>query len=83
MSGRPLVPDPPIVACPYCGATGIGSSGGTGPSGAIEPLALFGQRLLTMQWYCRNCHTPFECIKDDALLESFATREETTHDCHE
>jgi hypothetical protein len=48
--------------CPYCGAT------------TTEPLALFGAQLLTVQLYCLGCHTPFEYVKDDAILEAFETR---------
>ena len=50
------------VRCPYCGAT------------ATEPLALFGQQLLTVQMYCQGCHTPFEYVKDDAILRVFEAR---------
>lgn len=42
------------VRCPFCGAEDA------------EPFALFGSQLLTEQWYCRTCRTPFERIKDDA-----------------
>lgn len=48
--------------CPYCG------------SEATEPLALFGQQLLTVQVYCQQCHTPFEFVKDDAILQVFEAR---------
>ncbi|HEX8730439.1 MAG TPA: hypothetical protein VF725_00155 [Ktedonobacterales bacterium] len=48
--------------CPYCGAT------------TTEPLALFGKQLLTVQMYCLACHTPFEYVKDDAILETFEAR---------
>ena len=41
------------VSCPYCRSTDT------------EFLALFGQQLLTEQYYCNNCHTPFEYVKDD------------------
>jgi DNA-directed RNA polymerase subunit RPC12/RpoP len=41
------------VICPYCG------------SSSTELFALFGQQLLTVQYYCNACHTPFEHIKDD------------------
>lgn len=44
------------VTCPYCG------------SGDTELLSLFGQQLLTVQYYCQTCHTPFEHIKDDYVL---------------
>ncbi|HEX2350644.1 MAG TPA: hypothetical protein VHI51_19575 [Ktedonobacterales bacterium] len=50
------------VLCPYCGAE------------ETEPLALFGQQLLTVQMYCQRCHTPFEYVKDDAILDVFQTR---------
>jgi uncharacterized metal-binding protein YceD (DUF177 family) len=49
--------------CPYCGAA------------ETEPLALFGQQLLTVQMYCQRCHTPFEYVKDDAILGVFEARE--------
>ncbi len=49
--------------CPYCGAA------------ATEPLALFGKQLLTVQMYCQQCNTPFEFVKDDAILQLFETRE--------
>ncbi len=48
--------------CPYCG------------SPETEPLALFGQQLLTVQMYCQGCHTPFEYVKDDAILDVFSAR---------
>jgi uncharacterized metal-binding protein YceD (DUF177 family) len=51
------------AACPYCGAA------------ETEPLALFGQQLLTVQMYCQRCHTPFEYVKDDAILAVFEDRE--------
>jgi len=41
------------VSCPYCRSTNT------------EFFSLFGQQLLTEQYYCNNCHTPFEYIKDD------------------
>lgn len=40
--------------CPFCG------------SSDTELLSLFGSQLLTEQYYCRACHTPFEHIKGDA-----------------
>ncbi|GAC1426125.1 MAG: hypothetical protein PVS3B3_20040 [Ktedonobacteraceae bacterium] len=52
------------VLCPYC------SSQNT------ELFSLFGQQLLTMQYYCNACHTPFECIKDDEVLNDYAARKE-------
>lgn len=44
------------VSCPYCHSTDT------------EILLLFGQQLLTVQYYCNSCHTPFEYIKDDDVL---------------
>ena len=38
--------------CPWC------------RSSDVEPLALFGSQLMTQQYYCLACHTPFERIKD-------------------
>ncbi|HEY1351829.1 MAG TPA: hypothetical protein VGF67_19590 [Ktedonobacteraceae bacterium] len=48
------------VTCPYCGTN------------ETELFALFGQQLLTVQYYCRTCHTPFEAIKDDDLCDERA-----------
>jgi len=45
------------ITCPYCG------------SPQTELFSLFGQQLLTVQYYCNACHTPFEYIKDDDILE--------------
>jgi DNA-directed RNA polymerase subunit RPC12/RpoP len=44
------------VSCPYCGST------------HTELFSLFGQQLLTVQYYCQTCHTPFEHVKDDDIL---------------
>ena len=38
--------------CPFCHST------------ETELLSLFGSQLLTEQYYCRTCRTPFEHIKD-------------------
>jgi DNA-directed RNA polymerase subunit RPC12/RpoP len=43
---------PPAVTCPYCRSTNT------------ELFSMFGQQLLTEQYYCNNCRTPFEYIKD-------------------
>ncbi|MDQ2713947.1 MAG: hypothetical protein M3Z08_03470 [Chloroflexota bacterium] len=48
----------PQVLCPYCDST------------ETELFALFGQQLLTVQYYCNACHTPFERVKDDDVLEA-------------
>jgi DNA-directed RNA polymerase subunit RPC12/RpoP len=52
------------VACPYCA------------SRDTEFFSLFGQQLLTVQYYCNACHTPFEYVKDDDMLDAYATRKE-------
>ncbi len=53
------------IACPYCRSTDT------------EFLSLFGQQLLTVQLYCHACHTPFEGVKDDAMLDAYdAARKE-------
>jgi ring-1,2-phenylacetyl-CoA epoxidase subunit PaaD len=44
------------VSCPYCSST------------STELYSLFGQQLLTVQYYCQSCHTPFEYVKDDDTL---------------
>lgn len=54
------------VACPYCGSTDT------------ELFALFGQQLLTVEYYCNTCHTPFEHIKDEDVLND----QGVTHICH-
>ena len=46
------------VTCPYCGST------------STELYSLFGQQLLTVQYYCQSCHTPFEYVKDDDMLNN-------------
>ncbi len=53
------------VLCPYCG------------SHQTELFSLFGQQLLTVQYYCNACHTPFERIKDDEVLNDYAARKES------
>ena len=52
------------VICPYCA------------SHDTEFFSLFGQQLLTVQYYCNTCHTPFEYVKDDDILKTYATRKE-------
>jgi ring-1,2-phenylacetyl-CoA epoxidase subunit PaaD len=53
-------PDRPI-RCPFC------------DSDDTELFSLFGQQLLTVQYYCNACRTPFERIKDPDVLAD-ATR---------
>ena len=47
------------VACPFCRSTDT------------EFFSLFGQQLLTVQWYCNACRTPFECVKDEDILAAY------------
>lgn len=54
----------PTPTCPYCG------------SAQVVLLSLFGPQLLTVQMCCETCHTPFEFVKDDAIVQAFATRKE-------
>jgi hypothetical protein len=53
--------------CPYC------------ESRDTELLALFGQQLLTSQYYCNSCRTPFERVKGSDVVED-ATRFTETKD---
>jgi DNA-directed RNA polymerase subunit RPC12/RpoP len=46
------------VACPHCRST------------QTELFSLFGQHLLVVHYYCKNCHTPFDAVKDDSMLTS-------------
>ena len=55
----------PAIACPYCGAT------------ETEFFSLFGSQLLTAQYYCRACHTPFEQVKSETVLADAARRDLT------
>lgn len=57
-------PTRPEVRCPYCG------------SNETDLFSLFGQQLLTIQYYCHACHTPFEYIKDDEVLDDYVARKE-------
>lgn len=49
------------VACPYC------------DSPQTELISLFGQQLLTVQYYCRACHTPFDRVKGEDILKDAET----------
>ena len=52
----------PDIRCPFC------------DSDDVELMSLFGQQLLTVQCYCRACHTPFEKVKDAETLRQFGDR---------
>lgn len=45
------------ITCPFCG------------SDDTELMSLFGQQLLTVQYYCNGCRTPFERVKGKDVLE--------------
>jgi hypothetical protein len=51
------------VNCPFC------------RSSDTEFFSLFGSQLLTAQYYCRSCHTPFERVKDAAVVADAARRD--------
>jgi DNA-directed RNA polymerase subunit RPC12/RpoP len=53
----------PPATCPFCG------------SRETEFFSLFGSQLLTAQYYCRACHTPFEQIKTADVLADAARRD--------
>ncbi len=55
--------DRQAVICPFCN------------SGDTEFFSLFGSQLLTAQYYCRACHTPFEQVKDEVVLADAARRD--------
>lgn len=42
--------------CPFCG------------SSDVELISLFGQQLMTVQYRCAGCRTPFEHIKGEDVL---------------
>ena len=56
-SAAARIPGARAPACPFCGAADA------------ELLSLFGSQLLTEQYYCRTCHTPFEYVKDDPAAD--------------
>ena len=53
------------AVCPFCGSV------------ETEFFSLFGSQLLTAQYYCRTCHTPFEQIKNADVLADAARRDQT------
>lgn len=40
-----------VVTCPWCGSTDV------------ERIGEFGPGLMTEQWMCLKCHSPFEWIR--------------------
>jgi DNA-directed RNA polymerase subunit RPC12/RpoP len=51
------------VRCPFC------------DSADTELFSLFGQQLLTVQYYCNACRTPFERVRGEDVLADAARRE--------
>jgi hypothetical protein len=45
------------VDCPFC------------ESRETELLSVFGKQLMTAQYYCRCCRTPFERVKGEDVLD--------------
>jgi hypothetical protein len=45
---------PPSVTCPFCGGRDT------------RPLATFGSLLMTSQYYCAACRTPFEWLRRES-----------------
>lgn len=39
------------MSCPWCG------------SADVEQIAAYGSMLMTAQWYCNACHSPFERVR--------------------
>jgi ring-1,2-phenylacetyl-CoA epoxidase subunit PaaD len=48
--------------CPFCG------------SRETELMSLFGQQLMSAQYYCRACHTPFERVKGADVVQDAQKR---------
>jgi len=42
-------------------------------------MSLFGQQLLTVQYYCQGCRTPFEKVRDEQVLAEFRDIEAREH----
>jgi DNA-directed RNA polymerase subunit RPC12/RpoP len=49
------------VKCPFC------------RSDDTELSSLFGRHLLTVEYYCNGCKTPFEKLKGDDVLDAART----------
>jgi DNA-directed RNA polymerase subunit RPC12/RpoP len=60
------VTDGAPIRCPFCTSTNT------------ELLSLFGQQLLTVQYYCRGCKTPFERVRDADVIADAVERERGT-----
>ncbi len=53
------------IECPFCRSTNT------------ELTSIFGQQLLTSQFYCRSCATPFERVRGDDVLDEVSRVNET------
>lgn len=55
MAGLEPAPAPPGdddgLSCPWCGSTDV------------EQIAAYGSLLMTSQWYCTACRSPFERVR--------------------
>ena len=47
----PASPGDDGLTCPWCG------------SADVEQIGAYGSLLMTAQWYCNACHSPFERIR--------------------
>ena len=54
------IPADSSIRCPHC------------DSEDTELFSLFGQQLLTVQYYCNACRTPFERVKGKDVLRDAA-----------
>ena len=43
----------PVVACPFCAGA------------ATEPASIYGCNMMTAQYYCRDCRTVFDWVRDE------------------
>jgi transposase-like protein len=59
---------PVSITCPFC------------DSSDTELMSLFGQQLLTVQYYCNSCGTPFERVKDTDILPDARAHASGEHD---
>lgn len=51
MEPAPATPGDDGLTCPWCGATDV------------EQIAAYGSLLMTAQWFCNACGSPFERVR--------------------
>jgi hypothetical protein len=51
MEPAPETPGDDGLTCPWCGATDV------------EQIAAYGSLLMTAQWFCNACGSPFERVR--------------------